>query len=59
MIQPQLAHELYASVYLVRLELEEVEPAAELIGLSGKVDEFGQRATDLVRSQKAQQSHQN
>ena len=47
MIQLQLAHELYACVYPVRLELEEVEPTAQLSRLAREVDEFGEGASDL------------
>jgi hypothetical protein len=46
----QLAHKLNASIDVVRLELEEVEAAANRIvaRFAGEVDEFGQRASYLM-----------
>lgn len=45
----QLAHELYTRVYSVRLELEEVETAADgrVARFAGEVDEFCERASNL------------
>lgn len=49
-LEPQLSHELDASIDLVRLELDEVEATSELAvgaGFGGEVDEFGEGASDL------------
>ena len=44
----QLAHEGYARVYTVGLELDKVEAATEraLVGLTREIDEFGERASN-------------